>query len=172
MAFQACIGYLITIGILSHFYGEALSRDRFNGDAFPFHCAAWERGGAVYENLAIRSWKDHLPDMSRIMPDMLPKRICGGTTAEGVGRLIQESCVAELIHVLLIFASFGCMAIWPGKGGVLVTLLWMLGNVPYILIQRYNRPRLKRLARRLGAKVEHESALKHADEPLRNTTGG
>lgn len=170
VAFMACVGYLVTIGVLFYFVGEGLPREHFDAERAPFRCMAWERGGAVYEGLAIRRWKDRLPDMSRVMPEMLPKRLGKNTEEEQVERLIQETCVAELIHVLLILAGFGCLLIWQGTGVVIVLLLWIAGNIPYVLIQRYNRPRLQRLARRL-ARLSREGAGACTEKPLRHTSG-
>ena len=36
--------------------------------------------------------------------------------------------------------------LWPGVGGIAVYAVYvLLGNVPFIMIQRYNRPRFARL---------------------------
>ena len=70
--------------------------------------------------------------------------------------MIQETCVAELTHVLLSVCGLYALRLWPGAGGVLITAVYILfGNVPFIIIQRYNRPRLQRLEamqRRKGEK--------------------
>ena len=42
-------------------------------------------------------------------------------------------------------AGFACAGIWPGAGGIIVSALFAIGNVPYIIIQRSNRPRLARI---------------------------
>ena len=60
--------------------------------------------------------------------------------------MIQETCVAELTHALLCLAGIAVFWIWPGPGGLILFLIDVfLGNLPFILIQRYNRPRLIRL---------------------------
>lgn len=153
MKFAACALYLAAIGILSHFVGQAIPRSWFDSDRFPFRAMAWERDGAVYERLKIKFWKDKLPDMSRFLSDMVPKRISRQAGRDEAEALIHEACVAEWVHILLSIAGLLCLFIWPGTGGVVITLVWvLLGNLPYILIQRYNRPRLKKLAKRLAAK--------------------
>ena len=49
---------------------------------------------------------------------------------------------------------------WPGMGGVVVTAIFiLLLNVPYILIQRYNRPRLMRLQTKLEARNEKKEGI-------------
>ncbi len=47
-----------------------------------------EKGGRIYLKLGIRKWKDHLPDMSCLMPDMVRKDL-GSDPAV----LVQETCV-------------------------------------------------------------------------------
>ncbi len=155
MKFLTCVLYLAVIGILSYFMGEALPRSWFDSAEPPFHVNSWERGGAFYERLHIRKWKDKLPDMSRIMPKMLPKRLMHVRLSAGsrVERLIQETCVAEAVHLALMVMGAGCLLIWPEPGGLLVSLLWAAGNLPFVAIQRYNRPRLKKLAQRAVAAV-------------------
>ena len=59
--------------------------------------------------------------------------------------MIQETCIAELVHGVLCIAGLYCFQIWPGTGGLLIAALNVLGNLPYIIIQRFNRPRLVRL---------------------------
>lgn len=151
MKLFVCTVYLAGIGVLSHVVGEALPRGRFCADSFPFCSAVWEQQGAIYEHLKIRRWKHLVPDMSRILSDMLPKRLPGRITLDNLCQLIQETCVAETVHWALIAAGFICLFLWRGLGGILVSVLWAIGNLPYILIQRYNRPRLKKLAAHLCA---------------------
>ena len=60
--------------------------------------------------------------------------------------MIQETCIAEFVHIVLFVLGFGCVLIWEGPGGWMAAAVYnLLGNVPFILIQRYNRPRLQRL---------------------------
>lgn len=69
------------------------------------------------------------------------------STAE-IEDMIQETCVAELTHLLLCAAGILLFWIWPGAGGcIMFALDIVFGNLPFILIQRYNRPRLLRYMR-------------------------
>ncbi len=151
--FVWCLIYMGMLGVLSHYIGEALPRDWFQYDAAPYRPYDWERGGRVYEKIGIRRWKDHMPDMSRVMRDMMPKRLSWGVGAEQVQRLIAETCVAEMIHRVLCVFSVGIYFIMPtGMGLFLMALYILVFNVPFIIIQRYNRPQLVRLVERLEAR--------------------
>lgn len=149
MSLLYAVIYIAVLGILSHFVGQALPRARFSAESFPYRTADWENGGRVYEKLGIKHWKDALPDMSRIMPDMVKKKMTGQNREQGMGVLIAETCVAECVHYWLIVLSLGIFLFWRGVWALVFWLVYnILGNVPFILIQRYNRPRLVLLEQR------------------------
>lgn len=159
MEFLACFGYLVLVGALSNVFAAMLPRRWFRCDALPYRLWHWEKRGKIYEKLAIRRWKDRVPDMSRLLPGMVSKRVRLGMSAGEVERLAQETCISEFTHNVLILFGLRCLSIWDGAGGVIITLVWVLiGNLPCIIIQRYNRPRLLTLAQSLR--------LKHAQSAL------
>ena len=86
--------------------------------------------------------------MSKLLP-FLPRKAVTSRSADRARLLVQETCVAEAVHLGLMALALPVLLIWPGWGGVLLAAAYALGNVPFILIQRYNRPRLLRLAERL-----------------------
>ena len=58
-----------------------------------------------------------------------------------------------MVHNLLNIAGLWLLNLWEGIGGVIVYLVYvLLGNLPFIIVQRYNRPRLKVLLNRLELK--------------------
>lgn len=149
MNFLYALLYIAALGILSHFVGQALPRAWFSAERFPYRAAEWENGGKVYEKLGIKRWKDFLPDMSRIMPDMVEKKMTKQNREQGMGVLIAETCVAECVHFWLIILSLGIFVFWRGGWAVVFWLVYnILGNVPFMIIQRYNRPRLVLLEQR------------------------
>ena len=152
--------YLAVLGILAHVIGEAIPHRAFHSDRFPFRAWRWEREGRIYECLRIRAWKDRLPDMSRVIPHMIPKRLGRTPTLYRVRRLIPETCRAEAVHWALCLLSPALFFFWRNGLGILLSTLPILGNLPFILIQRYNRPALIALAARLEAR---EEARKHRE---------
>jgi glycosyl-4,4'-diaponeurosporenoate acyltransferase len=140
--------YIAALGVLSHFVGQALPRNKFDAKGFPYRPAEWEKNGKVYEKLGIKRWKDYLPDMSKIMPDMVKKKMTAAKE-QGTDVLIAETCVAECVHWALIVLSLGLFLFWRGGWAFAFWLVYnILGNVPFIIIQRYNRPRLVMLEER------------------------
>ena len=149
MKLLQCAIYVAAIGIISNPLGNLLPRTWFRADRFPYRPFAWEQNGKVYEKLRIRAWKDRVPDMSKIIPSMFRKEISPRPTAGSMERLVQETCVAEAVHWALIVLSLPVLKIWKGLGGRICYFLCILGNLPFIIIQRYNRPRLIRALTRL-----------------------
>ena len=154
MNFLYALMYIAALGILSHFVGQALPRSWFSAERFPYRAAEWEKGGKVYEKLGIKRWKDHLPDMSKIMPDMVKKKM-SAAKEQGMEVLIEETCVAECVHWALIVLSLGIFLFWRSPWSVVFWLVYnILGNLPFIIIQRYNRPRLVMLEQRRKRRAE------------------
>lgn len=166
MGFWRAALYLAALAILSHAVGERLPRRRFDPESWFFAGFSWEKGGRVYEKLGIRFWKDRLPDMSRLDPRMQRKQLRAVRSRDELTRLLRETCVAETVHWALILLSPPLLWLWPGAGGVTVLALdVLLGNLPYILIQRYNRPRLAALLRRPSRRERNDT--NEDPDPLR-----
>lgn len=154
MSFLYAVLYIAALGILSHFLGQALPRAHFSAERFPYRAAQWEKGGKAYEKLGIKRWKDHLPDMSKIMPDMVKKKM-SAAKEQGMEVLIEETCVAECVHWALIVLSLGIFLFWSSPWSIVFWLVYnILGNLPFIIIQRYNRPRLVMLEQRRKRRAE------------------
>ena len=84
---------------------------------------------------------------------MPQKKLKVGVTPETVRTMIRETCTAEAVHNLLNLAGLWLLGFWDGIGGIVVYLIYvLLGNLPFILVQRYNRPRLKALLNYLELK--------------------
>jgi len=145
-------------GVLSFIIGECLPRRLFHADKFPYRAFKWERGGKIYINTGVRRWKDIVPDMSKIVPGVVKKKAFAAATAEGMRRLVAETCVAEFIHVMLIIIVTPLLVIF-GKGafGIICAVLNALGNLMFVIIQRYNRPRLVAQAERMEKREKHDS---------------
>lgn len=145
--FWAAAVYLAVLGVASHFVGEALPRRWFRPGRAPWRSFAWEKEGRIYLKTGIRHWKDRVPDMSRLMPDMKPKRLASALPGDAeLEMLLKETCVAEATHWALILLSPVVCLLWPTGWGIALWLFDVLFlNLPFILIQRYNRPKLAAL---------------------------
>jgi glycosyl-4,4'-diaponeurosporenoate acyltransferase len=110
----------------------------------------WERGGELYEHVfRVRAWKHRLPDGAEIIPwRSFPKRHLERKTTEYFERFAEETCRAELTHLLtMIWAPF--FFFWnPVWVGWFMIVYIVAENVPLIVAQRYNRIRMLRTIER------------------------
>ncbi|MBE6648971.1 MAG: hypothetical protein E7614_05570 [Ruminococcaceae bacterium] len=144
-----CAVYLAFIGILSNFIGDTLGRDNLPFDRPPFSPFSFEKNGAFYEKLKIRFWKDRVPDMSKIRRSMVKKKVFHYRSVPELTLLAKETCVAEIIHSALIIFAIPCFFLGGALWGSVCFTVWTLGNIPFIMIQRYNRARIISLIARL-----------------------
>ena len=146
MRFWICCGYYGFIGLRFFIIGRILPKKWFDYNAFPYKAFDCEKDGKIYEKIAISKWQAKVPDMSRIFPKLMPKKRMVATDPDTLLLMVRETCIAELIHVLLSICGLFGIYIMPGVWGVLFyAAYFLLGNLPFILIQRYNRPRLVRI---------------------------
>ena len=144
MKFLHCALYLAITGIIAFLVGRIVPKSWFQEDRFPYRSYPGEQ--KLYRALRVKKWQSKVPDMSRIFPALMPAKKLTADTFANLQGMIQETCVAEMIHSLLLLTGLACLAIWPGAGGIILTLVYiLLGNLPFIMIQRYNRPRLQKL---------------------------
>lgn len=156
MGFWSCIVYMGILGAASYPVGRLISRRGPDPDSFIFRERGWEQNGKLYEKLNIKQWQSKIPDISKVMRRWMPeKKLEFGVTAEKVRIMIRETCTAELVHNLLNIFGLRLLDIWEGTGGRIMYLVYFfLGNLPFIMVQRYNRPRLKQLHQRLKEKED------------------
>ena len=101
----------------------------------------WEK--ELYRRLKVKGWKDKMPTYR---PERFDLRL--HTLAE----MIHTTCVAEITHEIIIPLSFAPLLVIPKFGAapvfVITSLLAALFDGIFVIMQRYNRPRLLRLSRK------------------------
>lgn len=159
-----CLIYLLFYGLMMFFVGRILPKKWFDASKFPYRQTDFEKKYEKHKN-KIRRWKLRLPDMSRIFPQLIPsKRIDHKPDAEMFEEMITETCIAEFIHTVNMFLGFSCLLVNDGTPGwVMGFANALLGNLPFIIIQRFNRPRLVRIYNRMkkteGVNADEEFCL-------------
>ena len=158
-----CLLYTAALGAAGFVAGRILARRPCRFDVFPYRDYPFEKGGHFYRKFRIHCWQSRVPDMSRLFPRLMPaKRLTHRITAAEAERMVRETCVAESVHALLCLAGLGDLWLWPGWGGFAVWLVYVLfGNLPFIMIQRFNRPKLIMLmdkCRRAEANRAHRAS--------------
>ena len=140
--FWSCAVYAAVLGVMSFAAGRIVPKKWFHSDRFPFRCSEKEK--KLYAALRVKDWQSKVPDMSRLFKRIMPaKRINADTLrppAYAAGDLRRRG---DAQHPLR--ARLGLPVAVEGIGGVLFAAVYiLLGNVPFVIIQRYNRPRLQK----------------------------
>lgn len=104
-----------------------------------------ERAGRVYRRLGIRSWKGHLPEGGAFFPGGFSKRRLHSHAIGYLERFALETTRAECSHWLAWGLSLTFFAWNPWQVGVVMVIYGAASNVPFILVQRYNRARLHQI---------------------------
>lgn len=145
LRFAAIVG---TMGVPAFFLGEKLPRAMFDPDRFPYKSFRWENEGRIYEKLGIQKWKTHIPDMSKYIRRTFAKQGNMMRDPEHLRKMVKETCSAELVHWILIFAS-PVFLILMEQYGILSMVAYIIGNMLFVIIQRYNRPRVQKIIQRI-----------------------
>lgn len=108
----------------------------------------WERGGQIYKKLfLIHRWKDLVPELGAISPEGFRKRRLASQEPGYLNQFILESIRAELCHFFSLVLAVPILAFFSSRFTWWAVVYIVILNVPCIMIQRTNRPRLERLLR-------------------------
>ena len=110
----------------------------------------WERDGKMYARIfRLKKWKNRLPDGAALFKKGFPKKHLNEPDAAYLSNFIRETCRAETAHWIMFFLS-PVFFIWnPRYVGIVMIMYALLANLPCIIIQRYNRIRLRRVYSKL-----------------------
>ncbi|HSK68370.1 MAG TPA: glycosyl-4,4'-diaponeurosporenoate acyltransferase [Candidatus Limnocylindria bacterium] len=139
----------------------------FRPDSPLFRTRGLERNGQIYDTLLrVSRWKELLPDGGGLSGRKgFRKKRLESLEPEYLDRFMMESARGELTHWLAIlpFPVFGLflppLAVW------LMLLYALLANLPCIIAQRYNRPRVARYMRLSRERAARAQAPSHPGAP-------
>lgn len=120
-----------------------------------FYSYSWEKKGAFWQTyFHVRSWKGNLPDGASLFRLGFKKKYLTEVSDSYLNRFILESKRAELNHWLLLLpAPF--FFLWnPSLVGWLNILYALVANSPFIIIQRYNRPRFEKIQQKKKRRIK------------------
>ena len=136
--FHAITGYL----------AHRLPRHRLERDGWLLRTKAFEDGRFYRDRLRIHRWKDRLPEAGALFAGGVSKRELGSLDDEGLEAFTRETRRAELGHWWAM-ACAPLFVLWnPPLPSVLLVAYGILVNLPFIVIQRYNRLRIAGLLAR------------------------
>lgn len=123
----------------------------FDPSRFLWRAHQWEQEGRFYETVFhVRGWKHLLPDGGGVWKNRsYKKRNLTDYSEENLHRFLIETARGELTHWLGIF-PFWVFGLFAPPFVVWIMLLYALAvNLPCIVAQRYNRPRVAVLMKRM-----------------------
>jgi len=133
--------------------------DNFRPESFFFRERRGEMGGRFYERfLAVRLWKDLLPDGAPWLGGFAKKSLAG-RDLDYISRFRIETCRGELAHYIQI----PCVLVallwnpWP-LAAIIITGYALVSNIPCIVVQRHTRHRLSRLMSHLQHEIHRKES--------------
>jgi glycosyl-4,4'-diaponeurosporenoate acyltransferase len=141
------VGSALLVGLLAN---QVPPRWLSSGALGPTPASAQGLDRAAAGAPGIRIWKRWIPDAGGALPGGVPKASLVRRDAAALRRLVVETHRAELVHWLLWPAGL-LTALWLPPAGVLVNVVFAtLFNLPCVLLQRFNRGRLRRCLARMA----------------------
>ena len=123
----------------------------FSQESFFFRPHRFERDGRIYDRVfRVRRWKHLLPDGGVVWKKRgFKKKHLESFSEENLHRFLIESARGELTHWLAIFPFWLFWLFTPPNVPWMMLAYALLVNLPCIIAQRYNRPRVQQLLRRM-----------------------
>lgn len=123
-------------------------KDSFLSNKTLFKVFTFEKDGLFYEKFfKIRLWKDKAFDGTKILKQGFSKKTLLNKDPQYLNRFLLEINRGELSHWLQILPAPLFFLFNLPLVGWLMVLYAIVANLPFILIQRYNRARLSRIVK-------------------------
>ncbi|MBE6693031.1 MAG: hypothetical protein E7586_06935 [Ruminococcaceae bacterium] len=137
--------YHFAIRLIIGYAVDGVFKNRMDYNKGWFKPKAFEE--KLYQSLRVKNWKTKMPTAVPESFDLKNK-----TPYDVAGAM----CQAEIVHEIIILASFLPIVatVWFGAFWVffITSLLAALYDMVFVIIQRYNRPRILRLAEKTRSK--------------------
>ena len=114
-----------------------------------FRVRNWEDSGDLWQQLfRVRAWKRFVPDGTMLLKEGFDKTTLEKNDRKYMNKVVIEMRRAELTHWISILPA-GLFFLWnPPWAGWCMVLYALSFNLPLIVLQRYNRPRIERVLNR------------------------
>ncbi len=143
VSFKYNIVIFIILSVLSTVISVKMPVSCFNYKKWQFKMRTFEKNGDIYQHFfKVKRWKNHIPELGDFVKSIFPKKQILKLSRDYLYRFAAETCRAEFAHWCIIFSSF-IFRFWNDAAmSIFMVLLAIALNFPYIIIQRYNRPRI------------------------------
>lgn len=144
-------GITITIGVTLYHFAMRLAvgtmidwimKNQADHKSIWFREKRFER--KLYKWMRVRKWRKYIPTYD---PDIFD------ASRKTVKEIVGATCQAEIIHEVIMALSLLPIALIPFLGGaaalIITSVLSMLIDSVFVILQRYNRPKLVRVMERV-----------------------
>lgn len=143
---------IISLTIVAHFLVMYISapivfmifRKKFNYNSFWFRPKKFEK--VIFDKIRIKHWKTKVPVYNKNEYSL---------QSHSSEEIIMNMCHAEIVHEVIILTSYLpiLMAFFISHYGILVVTSFFFScfHLMFVLIQRYNRPRVIRLCEKINS---------------------
>lgn len=134
---------------LTGYAAHRLSDERLSRDGWLLRQRSFEDGGRWYRRrLRIHRWKDRLPEAGALFAGGMSKRQLPAFDTAGLELFARETRRAELAHWWCLLCG-PLFAFWNPPLATALLIAYGIGvNLPFVMIQRYNRFRIEALLER------------------------
>jgi glycosyl-4,4'-diaponeurosporenoate acyltransferase len=131
-----------------------------NLDDWLFQTFHWEKGGEIYQKLfRVRSWKKIIPNGSRLYRGAFSIKNLHTNDPAYLARWLKESVRAEICHWGMILPGF-LFFLWNNVAvGWIMVAYAFLNNLVPIIMQRFNRPRMRNMLARLEKDIKEKGSI-------------
>ncbi len=151
----ADIGIFAVLSIVITLLSFILPYSCFHYENWMFKQRKWEKNGKFYQNIfKVKLWKDKLPELADFIKFAFPKKFIKEFKGEFLSKYIKESCRAELVHWIIIYSSIIFLFFNDISTFIIMVIIDVMLNIPFIIIQRYNRPRIISIMKHKGMAVQ------------------
>ncbi|HWK23816.1 MAG TPA: hypothetical protein VNS08_12365 [Ureibacillus sp.] len=108
----------------------------------------------IYKRIQVDKWKDKLPEWGSVFK-FEKKNLNQNLSISYINTFILETKYAEIGHLGMAILGFACILVNPSDYAMMAIICSTINfiiQIPFCLIQRYNRPRLNRIKLRLENK--------------------
>lgn len=154
--FHLSIGYATSRLVITHFDPN----DRL------YQTKPWEKNGEIYQKLfRVKDWKKFIPSGAALYKNAYEIKRITSFTIQNIGTWLRESCRSEFCHIMMILPGF-FFFLWNSiQAGWWMVAYAFANNLIPIIMQRYNRPRIRTLLEQLENKNRQQEEYLFANEP-------
>ena len=159
--FLICLLVIISPSIILNFVERFFPKKWYGENVKMYNERRFEK--KLFKKLKIKKWKDKVPQFLKISNINEAKNNNEQINREYVESFIVETRRGEFMHLLdILFGAIAMLFLPPQfffRYTLPIFLVWLFYNMLSIIIQRYNRPRLKTLLKKMERDLDKKEDI-------------